>query len=332
MRTSGQRWLVLVGASLSAVVPRLASPAPGTAGCAVAHGTGDATRGTVQFSACVVRAASVARGTGDATRGTVQLSARVVTAASVAHGTGDATRGIAPLSARVVTAPSVAHDTGGATRGMVERPATIWPLRAGVRYDWRGEVAWTPQGTSDTVRRAALWTTTVHAVTTRGGRQVAVVEGLPQAMLLAKGSVEPRFGVVASEATRLWVREVASRADADSTARAWSDGRDPGDDVLLLRLPARVDDRWPDQPMKVADGFFEWTVTHVADARAVVPAVAVARDARAYEVSMHTAPEMRVVTIVPGTGIVRWWHLGFGRTQRIVLELAGVRAPRGRGG
>ena len=286
-RASVRRLLVYVGLSLSAVVPRLASPAPGTAGVAAVPGAGDASHGTDLPCARI---------------------------AGARH--DDATRGTGPLPAPIAR-----------VWGDSARAAPIWPLRAGARYDWRGEVAWTPPGTQDTIRRAAQWTTTVHTVVERGGRLVAVVEGLPQAMLLARGRVEPRFGVVASDASRLWVREAASRADADSTARAWAGGEAPGDDVLLLRLPARVGDRWPDQPMKVADGFFEWTVTPVADVRAAGATAHAAPGARAYEVTMHTAPEMRVVTIVPGSGIVRWWHLGFGRTQRVVLELAGIRAP-----
>jgi hypothetical protein len=204
--------------------------------------------------------------------------------------------------------------------------APLWPMVAGTRYDWRGEVTWTPSGTPDTIRRPAQWTTTVHDVRTRAGRQVALMEGMPQAMLLAQGTVEPRWSVVASDARHVWLREAPTRAAADSTAAAWLAGATLLDDVLQLRLPAGVNDRWPEQAMKVADGFFEWTVTHVGDARAIAK-VPVAAGARAYEVTMHTAPEMRVVTLVPGRGIVRWWHLHFGRTQRIVLELVAVRAP-----
>ncbi|MCU0627674.1 MAG: hypothetical protein MUF21_14500, partial [Gemmatimonadaceae bacterium] len=129
------------------------------------------------------------------------------------------------------------------------------------RYEWRGTVTWTPAGTADTIRREAHWMTTVHTVATRAARQVAIVDGLPQAMLLARGTDEPRFAVVASDSAHVWVRECASRAAADSTAAAWLQGATLLDDVLLLRLPATIGDRWPDQAMKVADGFFEWTVT-----------------------------------------------------------------------
>ena len=203
----------------------------------------------------------------------------------------------------------------------------LWPLVAGTRYDWRGEVTWTPPGKQDTIRRPAQWTTTVHTVERRAGRQVAILEGMPQTMLLARGTIEPRWSVVASDARHVWLRDGASRAAADSTAAAWLAGATLLADVLQLRLPATVNDRWPDQAMKVADGFFEWTVTHVGDARAVAK-MPVRAGARAYEVTMHTAPEMRVVTLVPGVGMVRFWHLHFGRTQRIVLELTAVRPPR----
>lgn len=238
-------------------------------------------------------------------------------------GIGIARRLVTPLGVAVAVHAAAL----GAQQAAGQGAAPLWPMVAGTRYDWRGEVTWTPPGTQDTIRRPAQWTTTVHDVRTRAGRQVALVEGMPQAMLLARGTVEPRWSVVASDARHVWLRETASRADADSTAAAWLAGAALRDDVLQLRLPAAVDDRWPEQPMKVADGFFEWTVTHVGDARAIAK-VPVPAGARAYEVTMHTAPEMRVVTLVPERGIVRWWHLHFGRTQRIVLDLAAVHAPR----
>jgi hypothetical protein len=220
--------------------------------------------------------------------------------------------------------------TIGGARQLAAQRAPLWPMQPGSRYEWRGTVTWTPAGTADTIRREAHWMTTVHTVATRAARQVAIVDGLPQAMLLARGTDEPRFAVVASDSAHVWVRECASRAAADSTAAAWLQGATLLDDVLLLRLPATIGDRWPDQAMKVADGFFEWTVT-AATAPDPVPGARAAPGARAWEVTMHTAPEMRVVTVVPGIGIVRYWHLHFGRTQRIVLALARVIPPRTRG-
>ena len=207
--------------------------------------------------------------------------------------------------------------------------APLWPLVAGQRLEWCGDVAWTIPGTRDTLHRPAQWTSTVHVAAVGAGRLVAVVEGLPQAILQSRGEMQPRWSVVASDAQHVWLRESATREAADSTAAAWRAGARLMDDVLLLRLPAQVGDRWPDQAMKVADGFFEWTVTHVADVVPSIPGARPAAGARAWEVTMHTAPEMRVVTLVPGLGVVRWWHLHFGRTQRVLLELVAVRPMRG---
>jgi hypothetical protein len=216
----------------------------------------------------------------------------------------------------------------GARAQPVAPPAAIAfslraPMAVGTVWQYEGTLRY-PRALGDTVTaRVPDWRTTVVSSVRRDERDIAVVQDLPTDLLRGIRMGERQYSVLASSSTQLWFAQAPSRAAADSIQHAWSAAM-PDSEAMVLRAPVRVQQRAPDRGGKVADGFWEWTVTGLEAAPRVFGATATGP---AVEVLRHQRVDAVTLEWTPGMGLTRVEYLHFGDQRRGNLRLRRVRYP-----
>jgi hypothetical protein len=170
--------------------------------------------------------------------------------------------------------------------------------------------------------RVPDWRTTILTADRTAERVVAVMQDMPTDLLRGINVGERQYSVLAVSERALWFAQAASRASADSIQRVWV-AAVPDSEAMMLRTPVRLQARVPDRAGKVADGFWEWTVTALAPPPRVYAGTATGS---AVEFLRHQRADAVTLEWTPGIGLTRVEYLHFGDQRRGSLRLRRVRA------
>jgi hypothetical protein len=205
----------------------------------------------------------------------------------------------------------------------------IFPMKAGTRWIYRGEVAWQEINGTQVSKAILTWTMRVVDSFESGRYTVALLSGHPRDLTWYERGRNPGcYFLIRVDGSRYYLRECAATDSRERLHLRPGDLPKLVDDDLIIKLPLHKGDVFGrDDEDKRQDTMYGWLVSSIGPARLGLVMGAVPRPRTPYVLTYRTNPDNLTETYDPGIGLTSFDYSHNGTTSEVHVKLVDFHSP-----
>jgi hypothetical protein len=196
---------------------------------------------------------------------------------------------------------------------------SVFPMRKGTAWTYRGSVRWTIVGTSQVREKKLDWKVEVIDHASRGQSEAALLHGWPSDLAWYEESSSPGFYVLVREGSSYYL--YADDAKAVFTRYTTSGSFKPDPARIFFRVPLQEGTKYcdpGDQPR--TDTFYCWYVSAKQNERLRINGVP-AGPLEVATLLYYTVPEHELLQLAAGVGITHFEFRHHGTVSDVDIDL-----------